>query len=94
MAEHIHKTRDGVEIPVSKMENGHLAHTIRFFAKRAREGVKVVGGCGVPSDVDSMDYWEDVYRGAAAERVLNLSAYIEEARRRGWSEEEIQRLRQ
>lgn len=39
MAEYVHVTRTGEEIPISKMETGHLCAQIVLIQRLAREGV-------------------------------------------------------
>lgn len=78
---HIHVTKDGQEIPVTKMTDSHLLNTIKYIERKAKEGMEVIcGGSGsyaedMWADVETL-YGEDVF-----DR-WDFEEYAKEAKRR------------
>ena len=82
MSEHIHVTKTGVKIPVSKMSDTHLANTIAMIERKAKSGVKIRRGGGTGFCPDSFYYEEcDVY-GKEALEFLEFSKYTAELEKR------------
>lgn len=79
----MHKTKDGREIPLNKIEDRHLINIIAYIKKRAQ--------AGIPINLFAYDgggefgpyYDEDIIYGEEAEDYLNLKKYREELKRRG-----------
>ena len=78
---HTHRTRDGRVIPITDMDDNHLANTIRLMRSRIKEGVVVATGGG--SCAEDIWYDETTLTGDDAAKYLNLQAYITEATKRG-----------
>lgn len=77
-----HTTRDGREMLIKDMDDGHLLATIRLHRKLAKRGITVrYGGGGVCAE--GMWYDEDHLYGAEALSKMNHHWYVEEAERRG-----------
>ena len=76
-----HTTKDGREMNISDMDDGHLLNTIKLLERRAKEGVKSAVGFYDPEGQDHY-YEEDTYYGEEALYRLNYSSYVEEANRR------------
>jgi len=77
--EEVWRTKDGREIPLSKMDDRHLLNTIRFIAAR-HSTVALVG-------VDSVDLLPDKYAESFRKQTLyklkqQLTMLIKEAKRR------------
>lgn len=77
-----HTTKDGREMHISDMDDGHLLNTIKWMERRAKEGVVFrTGDCRV--GYEDCYYDEDLYYGKEALYRLNYSSYVEEANKRG-----------
>jgi hypothetical protein len=76
-----HTTKDGREMNIADMDDGHLLNTIKWIERRAKEGVKSEVGfydsCGTDHYYDEITYY-----GEEALEFLNYSSYVEEANRR------------
>lgn len=81
-----HITRDGTAMLISDMDDGHLLNTIKWLERRAKEGVKSEVGFYDPCGTDHY-YDENTYYGEEALEFLNYSFYVEEAYKRGITNE-------
>ncbi len=78
-----HTTRDGKQIKLSDMSNGHLLNTISMMYRKAADGVVVrYGGMSI-GDNESWYYDQDIVYGAEALAEMKTAAYEAEAVRRG-----------
>jgi hypothetical protein len=76
-----HKTRNGKFIPISKLEDDHLLNIIRFYQRKAKEGLLVCYRS--PSLHDSFDdHFFDIVYGEEALENLGYYFYVEEAEKR------------
>ena len=75
----MHITKNGKQIKISDMSDGHLRNTIALNSRRAVAGVKIQSGGG---DGDGVWYDVDVLYGDDALDALNQSAYVAEQRQR------------
>lgn len=75
-----HRSKDGTVLRLDQMEDSHLINTIKYFKRRAKEGITIRQGGGSCFE----DIWYDTYKeyGEEAEIRLGLSYYIKEAKRR------------
>ena len=78
-----HITKDGREMLIADMDDGHLLNTIKWIERRANEGFYVK--CGFAYGDSHKDYYYDEYhyQGEEALEHLNYSSYVEEANKRG-----------
>lgn len=78
----MHETKDGTCVAISKMTDSHLLNTIRYFQRKAKDGVVVwCGGSGFSGD--EMWFDEGIVYNEEALRHLNIEYYLIEARKRG-----------
>lgn len=76
-----HKTRNGTIIPISELEDDHLLNIIRFYQKKAKEGLSVCYRS--PSLHNSFDdHFFDIVYGEEALESLGYCYYVEEAEKR------------
>ncbi len=77
MSEHIHITKDGQQIPISKLTDKHLQNILRWHHRLAEEGRTVIVSDG---DV----YCDEIeLKGADMLSYLKHHLYVKEAARRG-----------
>jgi hypothetical protein len=76
-----HRTKNGQEIPISNLTDGHLVNIIRLHKRLAREGLRIEKG-GKECN-GSMWYERYVVDGQDALLYLNHNSYLEEAKKRG-----------
>ena len=77
-----HTMRDGKQIKLSDMSNGHLLNTISMMYRKAAEGVVVqYGGVSIGDNEPWCD--QDIVHGAEALAEMKTAAYEAEAVRRG-----------
>lgn len=79
----IHRTKDGKEIPLNKLEDQHLINIIAFIKKKAQAGI-VINVFGDEGEYGPY-YDEDTIYGEEAEELLNLKEYKKELKIRGRS---------
>jgi hypothetical protein len=82
-----HKTKDGRYIPLDKLEDSHLLNILKFYKRRAKEGIKIFNNFSSGSDNMSLLDFETLY-GEAALEALNYYAYEEEAKLR-WGNKDV-----
>lgn len=77
-----HITKDGGEMLISEMDDGHLLNTIKWIERRAKEGVQRNVGFYDPFGAEN---YYDSYMLSFEEALefLNYSSYVEEANKRG-----------
>ena len=73
--DHIHTTRDGQQIPLRQLTDGHLLNILRYQHRKAEEGLVVGSGWGGDMYADEL-YGEEVLQ------KLNHNLYVCEAFRR------------
>lgn len=79
----MHKTKDGREIPLNKIEDQHLINIIAYIKKKAHAGITINRFAG-DGDLGFEPYYdEDTIYGKEAEDYLNLKKYRKELKRRG-----------
>jgi hypothetical protein len=77
----IHKTKNGQLIPISELEDDHLLNIIRFYQKKAKEGLLVCYRSPGPTN-DTDDHFFDIVYGEEALENLGYYFYVEEAEKR------------
>jgi len=78
---HLHRMKDGSRIPLSKMTDSHLENTIKFYERKAREGV-TVHTVSRFFDWDSLEEYFDTLFGKEALEILDYKLYVAERLRR------------
>ena len=78
--EFIWETKDGQEIPVSQLTDGHLLNILRFIKRKAKEGI--TNSYIMDIDIPDVIFEEELY----GQEVLDFFNYKElekEAKKRG-----------
>ena len=75
--DHVHTTRDGQKISLTRLTNSHLLNIMRYQHRKADEGL-VIGGGGWDGDM-----WADKLYGEEVLQKLGHDLYVCEAFRRG-----------
>jgi len=78
---HLHRMKDGSRIPLPKMTDSHLENTIKFYERRAQEGLNV-GTIIHCYDYDTVEEYYSTLFGEEALKVLNYKLYVAERLRR------------
>lgn len=84
----MHKTKDGLVIPISEMSDQHLINTINYIKKRAVDGVAIMTG-SYGCDAEQMDADVDYIYGDKAIKLLGLEHYVAEYNNRKNSSKKV-----
>jgi hypothetical protein len=74
-------TKEGIDIPYSKLKDSHLLNIIKWVEDKAEHGITLITGTG-GWDLDSMDYWEEDLKGNQVLKHYRYVALLEEAKKR------------
>lgn len=76
----IHKTKEGIKIPLSELNEDHLKNIIAYIKRKAKIGILFQNGGGQ----DSNDIWynEERLYGKQIKRYLHYKKYKEELKKR------------
>lgn len=80
-----HRTKDGKEVPLNKLEDQHLRNIIAYIKKRAQAGITINLFAYDDGGEFGPYYDEDIIYGEEAEDYLNLKEYRKELKRRSRS---------
>lgn len=75
-----HITKDGKSINIRDMGDTHLLNTIKYYKRKAKEGVVIEYGGG--NCLEDIWYDKEVVYNEEAELLLNLQYYIDEKTKR------------
>jgi hypothetical protein len=79
--EFLHKTKEGLEIPITALSDEHLKNIIAYIKRKAKIGI-MIGYGGGGGDVDNMWYDEIELYGKKVKKHLHYKIYKNELKRR------------